>query len=424
MSQRSARRPLVVLALLALVALLVIFLRTGNSTAPREPSARAENSLASSLGDPASRPPASPVAAALSLSRTPTIAGPTVERLERSLNDYLAAAVYPPWSRAFDPGTEYLLTWNKPATADLPMDDRPGQETSYHFDADKAHVAYGEAITSWLEVWKNGDPAARLPVELRDAWVIGTSGPKQGRLVRLSYHDDGRDGDEVAGDRRYSNRFVPSSETVLSVSEQVHFYAVVSCCGGVERAFMREFTYAPRKVVTIRSMTDLARSGSLVLTLDLDVHEAGQYSFEANLTSPDGSLAIGYTQQAFPLDPGRRLVDLVFFGRMFAEKGVDGPYLARDVRGQKLSLDGEEHNIVFTYPGTHLTRPYRRSEFSSAEWDSPEKKQKIERFRSLLRDTRAGKIGGASGPADVPRHIHIDENGVPRRVDDPAPPAR
>lgn len=348
-----------------------------------------------------------------------TMGGPTEERLKRNLEEYKKVAVYPPWSRPLTDGTKYLLSWNKPATLDLPMDETPGKETSYHFDADRAHVAYGEALTSWIEVWKNDNPQKRLPVTVEDAWVMATGGPKPGRVYKLSYHDDGLDGDEVAGDGRYTNRFVPSQVPALKQALQVQLSAVVSCCDGVRRVFVREFTYAPRKVVEVRGVSDAIRNGSLAVTLDVDVAEAGVYDFEANLLSGDGATPIGYSQINRRLGAGRQTVDLVFFGRMFAELGVDGPYQVRDIRGLLLSLDGGEHNIPFVYPTPYMTKPWRHGEFSPAEWDDDEKRQRIASMQQVIDDTSAGRIGG---PTAQPQHIHIDENGVAHVVNDAPPP--
>ncbi|MGZ3439330.1 MAG: choice-of-anchor X domain-containing protein, partial [Polyangia bacterium] len=254
---------------------------------------------------------------------------------------------------------------------------------------------------------------------VQDAWVMADAGPATGRLTKLSYHDDGQDGDEVAGDLRYTNRLVPSQVPALKQAAQVHLSAVVSCCEGVRRLFVREFTYAPRKVVEIVGITDSVRSGSLAVTLDVNVLDRGTYDFEANLMSADGSVPIGYSQMNYTLAPGRQSVDLVFFGRMFAERGLDGPYLVRDVRGMLLSLDGGEHNIPFEYGATYLTKPWRRAEFSPSEWDAPEKREKIATLERLIAETAAGKIGG---PTAQPSHIDIDEHGVAHVVNDPPPP--
>jgi hypothetical protein len=350
-----------------------------------------------------------------------TMGGPTEERLKVNLSEYKKVAVYPPWSRPFSDGTRYLLQWNKPATSDLPMSEKPGHETTYHFDADRAHVGYGEAITSWIEVWQSGDEKKRVPITVQDAWVMADAGPSTGRVAKLSYHDDGQDGDEVAGDGRYTNRLVPSQVPALKQALQVHLSAVVSCCEGTRRMFVREFTYAPRKVVEILGVSDNLRNGSLAVTLDVNVIDRGTYDFEANLMSADCSVAIGYTQMNYTLSPGRQNVDLVFFGRMFSERGLDGPYLVRDVRGLLLSLDGGEHNIPFEYGTTYLTKPWRHAELSPSEWDAPEKREKIAAMEHLIADTASGKIGG---PATQPSHIDIDEHGVAHVVADPPPPPK
>ena len=348
-----------------------------------------------------------------------TMGGPSEDRLRRNLDEYKKVATYPPWSRPHTDGTKYLLAWNKPVTSDLPMDDRSGKETTYHFDADRAHVAYGDAITSWIEVWNKGDPSHKLPITVEDAWVMGDVGPQTGRLVKLSYHDDGQDGDEVAGDNRYTNRLVPSQVPQLKQGSQVHLAATVSCCDGVRRLFVREFTYAPRKVVDILGVSDTVRGGSLAVTLDVNVLERGTYDFEANLMSGDGTVPIGYAQMNYTLAPGRQSVDLVFFGRMFAERGLDGPYLVRDVHGMLLVLDGSEHNIPFQYDAPYLTKAWKHGELSPAQWDAPEKQQKIAAMKQLIDDTAAGRIGG---PTSQPQHIEIDEHGVAHTVNDPPRP--
>jgi hypothetical protein len=162
------------------------------------------------------------------------------------------------------------------------------------------------------------------------------------------------------------------------------------------------------------------RSGSLVVTLDVNVNDRGTYDFEANLMSGDGAAPLGYTQMNYTLSPGRQSVDLVFFGRMFQERSADGPFLVRDLRGLLLSLDGGEHNIPFQYDTPYLTKPWRHSEFSAAPWDAPEKRDKIAAMEQLIADTAAGRIGG---PTSQPQHIDIDVNGVAHVVNDPpAPP--
>jgi hypothetical protein len=58
----------------------------------------------------------------------PAPAAPGLEALERSLADYKAVSVYPPWSRPLSEETADKLHWNRTVVSDLPMDDRPGKD--------------------------------------------------------------------------------------------------------------------------------------------------------------------------------------------------------------------------------------------------------------------------------------------------------
>jgi hypothetical protein len=403
------------LVLLALVAFVVADRQCAKSRGPAEPSAAPVDSASEGRDE---------VSASSAAARGPAVAvepmgGPGVEKLALNLAQYKSVAAYPPWSRAFDPGTEYLLKWNTPSVADLPMDDRPGHDFTYHFDSDRAHVPFGEALTSWIEVWKGSDSSARQTLAIEESFVMIVGGAKSGRSVQLAYHDDGRDGDEVAGDKRYTNRFVPSSQPELAKSAaQVRLMAMVGCCDGARRSMVREFTYAPREVATILSVSDAIRGGSLSVSLDVDVKQQGLFTFEANLVSQIGDVPIGYAQMSAPLEIGRRSVDLAFFGRMFAEKGVDGPYVVKDIRGYRVVTDGAEQNVYFTFDTAHVTRAYKRTDFSGAEWDSQEKRDKVAALQKLIDQTKTGQL------PPQPAHIHVDENGVAHVVDDtrPGPP--
>lgn len=351
------------------------------------------------------------------LARASGPGAPTPDRLRQALDDYRRFAAYPHWSRPHDEGTRYLIEWNKPVISDLPMSDLPGHETMYRFGADRHHVTFGEPLSTWIEVWRLGDETRRLPVTVHAAYVMALSGPKQGRVIPLVYRDDGMNGDEVAGDLRYTNRFVPSEHEEMRQSMQVQIVADVEA-GDMRKPIIRDFTCAPRPTIEIVGVSDSIKEGSLAVTLDVQVYEAGTYTFLANVYSGDGEAAISYSDVSYTLEAGRGKVDLRFFGKIFHDKGVDGPYLVKDFRGL-LNLWGEEENIWWSDPRSHQTKPYKRTDFSPDEWDSEEKREKIKAFEDLISKTEAGEIGG---PTDRPEHIHIGEDGVARPVEPGAPP--
>jgi hypothetical protein len=381
----------VLLAALALV-LLLIFRR---EPPPAPAAASAEHGP---VRDEPTSSTHAPAAAAIDVPKLNLGPAPSAEILEKSLTDYRAVSVYPPWSRAHFPGSSDKLTWNKPIIGDLPMDRREGHQTTYHFGADKFNVPYGEAITTWIEVLKVGETSERLPVQIKSAWLMSVGGSTQGRVVQVDYHDDGQDGDEVAGDHRYTNRLVPSQVAALKgAAQHVLIEAVIDAGGAGARPIMRDFTYAPRQALSFTGVTDAPKDGNLSVMAAVDVQEPGLYTFEANLMAADGTTPIAYTELSYTLAAGPQTAELKFFGKAFWDKRIDGPYVVKDLRCFRRFIAGEEENFYITYPNSYTTRAYRYTGFSNTDWDAPEKRETIANFERLINETNRGNIGVPNG---------------------------
>jgi hypothetical protein len=316
----------------------------------------------------------------------PVAEPPSVERLEKSLADYKAVSVYPPWSRPLSEETADKLHWNRTVVSDLPMDDREGKDVIYHFGADRWTVPFDEAFVSWIEVLDKGK---RIPVRVLEATAMSADG---GRVGTVAFHDGGTDGDAVAGDLRYSSRLVPAKLPALAKkAQQVRIDALIEA-GGIKRSISRDFAYAPRKVADIVGAHEALRDGNLVVTLDVQVTEKGLYTFDANVMSKSGA-PIVFGEKSDTLEPGAHTVDVVMFGRAFVEKGEDGPYVVQDIRGMRRFIDTDEQNFYFTYPSALQTQPYKHMQFSNAEWDAQEKRDTIANFERVIDETRAGMLG-------------------------------
>ena len=326
----------------------------------------------------------------------------TANAWRERLADYERAAVYPWWSRPHDDGSRPLLAWNQPAVSDLPFADDPNAPTSYHFAADKMHVPYGESMTSWIEVWKTGETRERVPAHVKQAWVMAVDGAP-GRMLPLGYADD--------GSHRYTNTFVPSEHKELALSRQVRIVAEVEA-GGQTRTMLRDFTYAPREVLRVVGISDSIADGSLTISLDVDVLEAGTYTFQANLMAADGTTPLAWNDIGAQLASGRQRVRLVFFGKILRDQLQNGPYVMRDLRGF-LHKDDAEHNLWWSYPNSYRTAAYAAADFSPAEWDSAEKREKVAGMHDIIDKTARGELGGGSGASP---HIHIGEDGIARQV--------
>ncbi|MFW5740934.1 MAG: choice-of-anchor X domain-containing protein [Myxococcota bacterium] len=409
MRAAAARHRGILVAVVVAALALGLLLRSSSQRVP-EPAAASANALLSSAprhddSHVDTRTGPSPRLLAESRARVAS-----VRKLEAALETFLRNNQYPPWSRPIDEGTRYKLQWNVATTSELRLSDEPGMETQIAFRADRAHVMFNEPLVTWIEVWRKGDPSNRIPATIVSAWVISTRGTRPGRAVELQYRDDGGGGDEVAGDRRYTNRFVPAEHAELRTPQQVQIHAVVEA-DGVRTMVSRDFTYTPRPILDLLSIEDGLRKGHLVISLSLDVYESGLFTFEANLMSGDGETALVYADESIELQAGRRTASLRFFGKAIVDKGLGGPYQVRDIRAVLRASTPSEDNLRWFSDRTHVTKGYALDAFSAAAWDAPEKREKTASFRELIEQTRAGELDGEPSP-----HLHIGADGVAREV--------
>lgn len=373
------RKRAVALAVLVVAALIAVVLWHGHDdgAAPSHSQPAQQTAVTPSGGESNVTPTTIRVDKPPELDMSP-------DKIRRVLEDYKRDAIYPSWSRPLDPADTYKLKWNAALTSDLEMDDRPGQETLYRFDADRGYVMFGEAYTSWIEVWHKGERNHRVPLKIQ-ANIVGV---EQTRNMTLDYHDDGKDGDVKAGDLVYTNRFVPSSYDELKVARQVHIQAAVEAEGGATRLMTRDFVYTPRPPLEVESVTDAVVGGHLGVTLHVEVFEPGTYTLEANCFASDGETPISYVRQFFKLSAGKQTATLTFFGKIFHDKAVDGPYVIKDVRGFLRFLDTDENNLWFFWPQEHRTAAYSRSQFAPGEWDDQEKRDRIKGYEELLEQSK------------------------------------
>lgn len=403
MDARSRTRSFFAAGLVALVALW-----WGTRTRRvEEPNPIAKPSPSASAGPMAYVPPAaSEFPPELPSAEAPfPMAPPSPAKFDDLLAKYREFAVYPPWSRPHNDGTKYKLSWNEPVVSDLPFSDKASDPIHYRFAADRAHVMAGQPYTAWFEAWRGDDDTKRVPVKIVEAWVMVVSGPSPGRAVKLAFDDRGLDGDVTPGDLVYTTRFVPSSYPELKKARQAQLMVHVDI-GGIQKPLVRDFTYSPRDVLTFGAARDVVRDGNLVFELDVEVHDAGEYTCEANLLTGDGAKAIGYSKVKPTLGAGPAKLAFSFFGKVIRDTWFDGPYMVRDVRCV-LRQAGDEENIWAADARTHQTQPYVVEAFSEAEWQSPEKAARIAMLQRLSAQAKSGENPNPSAP----KHIHVDPEG-------------
>ncbi|MBL9016166.1 MAG: hypothetical protein JNL83_18405 [Myxococcales bacterium] len=313
--------------------------------------------------------------------------------LRESLATYEAESIYPPTSHRWSAERAgERQPWNQPFPVEHLLDDRAGQETAVRFVADRHHVEHGQSLTSMIEVVSVARRTERLPIELRSAIVEAAGTGRTG--IELVYRDDGRDGDAVAGDRIYTNRFVPGAEPALARARSVRLQVDLEA-GGVERLIHLDFTYTPRPLLELAGVTGDVRDGSLVVTLDLQVVEPGAYQFDADVLASDGTTRIGWiTTHWQELAAGRTRAELVLFGKVIRDQGIGGPFVIANLHAERR---GDERDVAMWWsdPRSFSTRRIALDELSPDPWDSEERSVALASLRQAIAEQERAERGGA-----------------------------
>jgi hypothetical protein len=151
-------------------------------------------------------------------------------------------------------------------------------------------------------------------------------------------------------------------------------------------------------------------NGSLIVDAGVEVQRRMVCFVSANLYSADDEAPLQAAQRRMIVDPSMKSIPLTFFGKIFRDYGAQGAFRVQDLKAQcenlhyppewfmdsqahQAELDAFQKNhkapmepqrIYFEY-STHsyVTRRYANNEFSDAEWQSPEKTNKVEALRKL-----------------------------------------
>ena len=162
---------------------------------------------------------------------------------------------------------------------------------------------------------------------------------------------------------------------------------------------------APARFLTVAD--ERIEKGALVITVELDVKKPGNYTIEANLHAGEGPVA--FARQDATLRAGRNRVELTYFGKIFHDRALSGPYTLKGLRGRrdndavdytKLSGSVEDVNkylarqnsnepereVIPDWQDEYTTEAYRLEVFSPAEYDSPLKQKQIAEYRALVKN--------------------------------------
>ncbi len=189
-----------------------------------------------------------------------------------------------------------------------------------------------------------------------------------GILAALDFHDDGAAGDATSNDLVYTAIVTPGRERALEFkgAQLVEVHAETK--SGEERVATSGFLYSvPLAHLTGRYRDEIV-DGNLVVSAEVQVDATARFHLEATIAGADGSL-IGWAQNALVLEAGTGWIPLTFWGLMFHEHGMGGPFL---LASAALSTTGEmpnqKNDVVRS---AYTTKPYALAVFSDRPFNDP-----------------------------------------------------
>lgn len=178
-------------------------------------------------------------------------------------------------------------------------------------------------------------------------------------VATVTYLDNGQGADRRAGDGIFSARLeMPKGlDDALATSFMVRVKARM--LDGDLREAAGGFLYsAPAAHLTGR-YRDRIQDGNLVIAAELDVAEAGRFHLAGTLYSMAGE-PIGWAQAAAKLAPGRQWIELSYYGLIFHDRNVAGPFrLGTLALSTTSAMPNALNDLV---ENAHVTRSYRLSQ--------------------------------------------------------------
>jgi len=160
-----------------------------------------------------------------------------------------------------------------------------------------------------------------LPLE-----VTGEIAGAAGEIVAMvAYRDDGRTPDRRANDGIWSARLAMPSGLEPDGAAPYMVRTTARLLDGDLRLAAGGFLYSNPSARLTGRYRDAVRNGNLVISAEVEVRETGRFHISGTLYSQAGD-PVGTAQAAESLEPGRHWIKLSFYGLMFHERQVAGPY--------------------------------------------------------------------------------------------------
>ncbi|HWN43795.1 MAG TPA: hypothetical protein VNW71_16330 [Thermoanaerobaculia bacterium] len=271
--------------------------------------------------------------------------------------EYREQARFPESSRALKPGDADPVKEKRTATAQTqrgPEDRGPALSVR----AESVSFEVGRPIRLYATV-EDG-----IALEVTGE-IVGAAGDL---VATFAYGDDGRGIDKKAGDGVWSARVkMPEGlQPELAASYMVKVRSRL--LDGDVRESVGGFLYSNPAAHLTGRYRDGLRDGSLVVSAEMDVTRAGRFHLAATLYSMAGE-PVGTAQAAAELEPGRRWIELSFYGLMFHDRQVAGPFRLGTV--SLATTGGMPNALNDLVENAHVTRAWQLEQMTTRPFGNP-----------------------------------------------------
>jgi hypothetical protein len=314
------------------------------------------------------------------------------EVLTDYLRRYREANRYAPTTVALLPGMQDALEpFAYPAQDQMDLSarnlhTRPEYQLYSRFEADKVRYTAPEPIQLRLALFRGKEartpePARVSPVRVRRLRPSG--GQSDLGTLELRTQADGL----------YTATYQPPRRRGAEDDDVLLFEVDWEYLDGKSRPgssrVLVQYTSSPPAFFTGRFHERL-EGGSLLIDVEVDSQRAGPAQVSANLFAADGRRPVAFSTVNVQVEKGRGWVTLEFYGLVFHDRGLPGPYVLQTLRGHFPTTTSAGRGAEFiSWPHSYRTRGYALTDFTPHEWDSPRKREGIKAYEEEIARLRA-----------------------------------
>lgn len=308
------------------------------------------------------------------------------------LANYKRWAQYPPGARPASEQPDRLFP-TAPVTRSLPLAKGgvPNPHVKVRLFQDRLALVGQESAR--LSVRCEDEQGAVLPCSVISGKVESLvrsgdpGGP--GGFTPVTFADDGKAGDEKAGDGTFTATVQPGRLGMRQKPGPL----LVTCSlriGGEDGDAMFDLFYTPEPpAVLTGKVREAVEQGSLVLYYGIEVRTAGRYVLSARVDDANGK-PLALLEWNDPLEAGAHEVKLVLFGKLLRDLAPAMPLRMRDLDGflLKEDADPDREHVPMLAGYHHTTSTYPLTAFSSEEWSSEQRDRNLQEYERDVEETR------------------------------------